>query len=111
MSDSKHPILDDYLKDRSLPLLTRVIEHLDRDIAAIEEKHAAEIAAWSESSEKMFKAIGDLSTENQQLRAKLTGMVCGTCKGKKKVEITTLEKWDFEPCPVCQPKKEGFENG
>jgi septal ring factor EnvC (AmiA/AmiB activator) len=84
-----------------------------KDIAAIEAKHAAEIAELQTQRnyewDRRHKAEDELQTARKEiatLRATMAGMVCGACKGSKQVPDPELfGAWIF--CPVCQPKKEG----
>jgi hypothetical protein len=81
-------------------------------IAAIEAKHAAGktglIAAREEERDKkaaLWARVGELEFEISTLRAKMAGMVCGTCMGVEFVWSSDVNH--HVPCPVCQPKKEG----
>jgi hypothetical protein len=88
-----------------------------KDIAALEEKHAAEIAELQTQRnyewDRRHKAEDELQTARKEiatLRATMAGMVCGACKGDGYDPATG---WDWvnnqyitlTPCMVCQPKK------
>jgi hypothetical protein len=73
------------------------------DIAALEEKHAAEIAELTETADRLSNMLWNRDTEIEQLKSKMSGMVCGTCFGRGLLETPNT----LRPCPVCQPKKEG----
>lgn len=47
-----------------------------------------------------------LYDELATLRAKMAGMVCGTCYGRKTVRALVMGDTCTVPCPVCQPAKE-----
>jgi hypothetical protein len=90
---------------------------LAKDIAALEEKHAIEIASLlaniGHTNNEMMLAKADVYSLTKSLaardaiiatlRAKMAGMVCGTCFGRGLLETPNT----LSPCPVCQPKKEG----
>jgi hypothetical protein len=139
VSDSKTPNIDEAIDDVSdYDERCNLWDALKDDIDALEAKHAAEIArtrkfAIDDDNALIRNELGILPTEGllafmcserehirnlrkeiATLRAKMVGMVCGTCKGEEyvyKLCNNCGERYCIStkriPCPVCQPKKEG----
>jgi hypothetical protein len=86
------------------------IEKLRSEIAALEEKHAIELAdavanaiALCHAEERA--ALESAAKDVADIEAKMATMVCGRCKGVEFVWSSDVNH--HVPCPVCQPKKEG----
>jgi hypothetical protein len=118
MSDeSKTKYLDALLFTNWLTWQVRDVHAaVDKDIAALEAKHAAEIARLNDEYTRLVNTYTaeevKMRAEIDALKSKMAGMVCGTCKGDGYDPATG---WDWvnnqyitlTPCMVCQPKKEG----
>jgi hypothetical protein len=91
-------------------ILNKITDELKEDIAAIEAKHAVELAdavanaiALCHAEERA--ALESAAKDVADIEAKMATMVCGRCKGVEFVWSSDVNH--HVPCPVCQPKKEG----
>jgi hypothetical protein len=109
MSESKAPNFDQWIRNHSgdWPKLEQAVR---ADIAALEAKHAVELAdavanaiALCHAEER--DAIESAAKDVADIEAKMATMVCGTCRGVEFVWSSDVNH--HVPCPVCQPKKEG----